>query len=41
MTRTVGAAMARGGVLSIARLVTRLVRVKVVALAHGANGVGV
>jgi PST family polysaccharide transporter len=41
MTRTVGAAMARGGVLSVARLVTGLVRVKVVALALGANGVGV
>jgi O-antigen/teichoic acid export membrane protein len=41
MTRTVGGAMTRGGLLSLTRLLTGLVRVKVLALALGVEGVGV
>ncbi|MCF2514325.1 hypothetical protein LVY65_04495 [Sphingomonas sp. G124] len=40
MTRTVGSAVTRGGLLSLTRLLTGIVRVKVVALALGAAGVG-
>lgn len=41
MTRSVGGAVARGGMLSLARLLTGVVRVKVLALALGVEGVGV
>src|SRR4029453_10064819 len=41
MKRNVGNAVVRGGMLSMARLLTGLVRVKVVALAVGVEGVGV
>jgi len=41
MTKSVGRSMASGGVLSLARLLTGFVRVKVVALALGVSGVGV
>jgi len=41
MKRSVGNAVVRGGMLSMARLLTGVVRVKVLALALGAGGVGV
>jgi len=41
MKRTVGGAVTRGGMLSLTRLLTGLVRVKVIALALGVEGVGV
>lgn len=41
MMRTVGGAVTRGGLLSLTRLLTGVVRVKVIALALGVEGVGV
>lgn len=41
MKRSIGGAVARGGMLSLARLLTGVVRVKVLALALGVGGVGV
>jgi PST family polysaccharide transporter len=41
MSRSVGKNMASGGMLSLARLLTGVVRVKIVALALGASGVGI
>jgi O-antigen/teichoic acid export membrane protein len=41
MSRTAGSSMAWGGALSFARLISGLIRVKIVALALGVGGVGV
>jgi hypothetical protein len=41
MSRSVGKNMASGGMLSLARLLTGVVRVKIIALALGASGVGI
>ena len=41
MKRSIGGAIARGGMLSLARLLTGVVRIKVLALALGVEGVGV
>lgn len=41
MKRTVGEAVTRGGLLSVTRLLTGVVRVKIVALALGVEGIGI
>lgn len=41
MTRSAGKNMARGGMLSLARLLSGLVRIKIVALSLGVPGVGI